>query len=273
MYRIATNVCLREAERRARDVAGIEAFLSPYPDRLLDELSSAGPGPEAEAEQREGVALSFVASAQLLPPKQRAVLVLRDALGWSAREVADLLGDSVPAVNSALQRARDRLERARSTGELARRHVATADAVRPGLVGRFLEAWEAVDVPAIVALLADDALMTMPPQPMRVVGPRAIGEFFATVPAEGRLDLIRLVPTGANRQPALAAYVQDPAGGVFRAYGVMVLALDGDAIAGITGFAGYPDLVTELGLPAELDRDDAPCSPTLDENAERGTDA
>jgi RNA polymerase sigma-70 factor, ECF subfamily len=109
-----------------------------------------------------------------------------------------------------------------------------------------------VDVRRLVSLLSDDALMTMPPEPMRFVGPDAIGTFFSTVPAGGDLARIRLVQTSANRQPAFAAYFSDPPGSPFRAYGVMVFALDGEAIVGVTGFAGYPQLMPALGLPEAL---------------------
>ena len=115
-----------------------------------------------------------------------------------------------------------------------------------------MTAWDAVDIDGLVRLLADDALMTMPPVPTYVRGAAAIGEFFATVPADGRLDEIRLVPTSANGQPSLAAYVRDPSDGVHRAYGVMVFALENDAITGIVGFAD-PSLFERFGLPHELE--------------------
>jgi RNA polymerase sigma-70 factor, ECF subfamily len=247
-YRIATNVCLRMLEQRGRRQAAVEAHLQPYPDILLDPET-----PEREAERRETIGLAFVAAMQLLPPRQRAALVLRDVLGWSAREVADLLGVSVAAANSALQRARERVDRERAEATLAREHHPTGRREEEALMRRFVEAWEAVDVERMTALLAADALMTMPPEPMHVVGPAEIGGFFATVPMDGRLDLIRLLPTRANGQPTLAAYVQETPGEPFTAYGLMVFALEGDRIAGITGFAGYPELYPVFGLPAALD--------------------
>jgi RNA polymerase sigma-70 factor, ECF subfamily len=248
LYRIATNVCLRMIEQRARrDFTAVDAYLQPYPDVLLESET-----PEGAVERRETIGLAFVAAVQLLPPRQRAALVLRDVLGWSAREVAELLGISVAAANSALQRARERLERERREGTLARTHQPENEGVERALMGRFVDAWEAVDLDGLTALLAEDALMTMPPEPMRVVGPGAIGEFFASVPMDGRLELIRLRPTRANGQPALAAYVQEAPGGPFRAYGLMVLAVEGDRIAGITGFAGYPELYPAFQLPIEL---------------------
>jgi RNA polymerase sigma-70 factor (ECF subfamily) len=245
LYRIATNVCLRMIEQRGRrESAAVEAHLQPYPDVLLE--------PEREAERRETIGLAFVAAMQLLPPRQRAALVLRDVLGWSAREAADLLGISVAAANSALQRARDRVERERREETLARVHRPAGERAEAALMQRFVDAWEAVDIERLTALLAEDALLTMPPEPMHVVGPAEIGGFFATVPMEGRLELIRLVPARANAQPALAAYVQESPAAPFRAYGIMVFALDGERIAGITGFAGYPELFPIFGLPNEL---------------------
>jgi RNA polymerase sigma-70 factor, ECF subfamily len=243
LYRIATNVCLRRAEQRAREPVPVDTYLQPYPDLLLDGLA----GPEAEAERREDVGIAFVAALQLLPPKQRAVLVLRDALDWPAKEVAALLDVTVPAVNSALQRARERLERGRRAGTLLHPHA--DDAASPTVVRRFVAAWDDVDVDAIVELLTDDALMTMPPVPVRVDGPAAIGAFFRTVPADGDLRRIRLVPTAANRQPALAAYFDDADDGTFTAYGLMVLALRDGRIAGITGFAEVGEVFLRLGLP------------------------
>ena len=174
LFKIATNVCLRAIERRARaqevldgEEAAIASYLQPYPDRLLD----------TEVEERESIGLAFVSVMQLLPPRQRAALVLRDVLGWSAREAAELLGDSVASVNSALQRARETLERERRAGRLARDHVPASSVAESLVVRRFLAAWEAVDVEGIVALLADDVVMTMPPDPMRLVGTAAIGQF------------------------------------------------------------------------------------------------
>jgi len=239
LYRIATNVCLRMIEQRARrEIVAVDAHLQPYPDVLLDPAT-----PEREAERRESVGLAFVAAMQLLPARQRATLVLRDVLGWSAREAADVLGVSVAAANSALQRARERVERERSEGTLARVHRPTDGRAEAAVMQRFVEAWEAVDVERLTALLADDALMTMPPEPMRVAGAAAVGGFFATVPLEGRLDLIRLQPVRANGQPALAAYAGD------EAYGIMVFAVDGERIAGITGFARQPELFPRFELP------------------------
>jgi RNA polymerase sigma-70 factor, ECF subfamily len=246
LYRIATNVCLRMIEQRGR-LATVEAHLQPYPDVLLEPET-----PEHEAERRETIGLAFVAAMQLLPPRQRAALVLRDVLGWSGREAADVLGVSVAAANSALQRARERIDRERRDGTLARMHRPADEPAEAKLMRSFVDAWEAVDIERLTSLLATDALMTMPPEPMRMAGPSEIGGFFATVPMDGRLELIQLRPTRANGQPALAAYVQESLRAPLRAYGIMVFALEGDRIAGITGFAGYPELYPVFELPTEL---------------------
>jgi RNA polymerase sigma-70 factor (ECF subfamily) len=248
LYRIATNVCLRMLEQRGRrESAAVDAHLQPYPDALLD-----ADMPEREAERREAIGLAFVAALQLLPPRQRVALVLRDVLGWSAREAADVLGVSVAAANSALQRARSSVERERREGTLARVHAPAASPAEAALMRRFVDAWEAVDIERLTALLADDVLMTMPPEPVRLAGPAAIGGFFATVPLGGRLDLIRLLHARANGQPALGAYIRHSPEEPFRPYGLMVFAHRGDRIAGITGFARYPELFPAFGLPAEL---------------------
>jgi RNA polymerase sigma-70 factor, ECF subfamily len=236
LHAIATNVCLTTiARRRARpaEVREDMEYLQPYPDRLLEDVVV-----------RETVELAFITAIQLLPPKQRAVLILRDVLGWSAKEAAEALDDSVAAVNSALQRARMGLQG-------GRRHVPAPGERERTLVKRFMAAWDAVDVDGLVALLTEDALMTMPPERMRFAGARAIGDFFGSVPHDGRLDEIRLVPTSANRQPALAAYSlrED---GRYRPYGLMVLQTEGDLISGIVGFPD-PWLFEQCGLPAELD--------------------
>jgi RNA polymerase sigma-70 factor (ECF subfamily) len=235
LHAIATNVCLTALARNRSQPAELMEdldHLQPYPDRLLDDLV-----------QRETIELAFITAIQLLPPKQRAVLILRDVLGWSAKEVADALEDSVGAVTSALQRARKSLqnahERASSPGEQER-----------ALVTRFMAAWDAVDIDALVSLLAEEAAMTMPPERMRIAGAQAIGDFFATVPQQGRLAEIRLLPTAANRQPALAAYALAP-DGTYRPYGLMVLTIDDELISGIVGFPD-PSLFEQCGLPFEL---------------------
>ena len=233
LHRIATNVALRMLEQR-KPVEPLDAHLQPYPDRLIEELT-----PEEQAIARERVGLAYIAAMQLLPARQRAVLALREGLGWSARETGDALDLSTPAVNSALQRARERL--AREPEALARVHDSSAEAA---VVDAFLSAWADVDVPRIVALLSDDVLLTMPPMGLRFEGAAAVGEFFATQPMDGRLDRITHTVTRANGQPTLASYADH------EAYGVMVFALRGDRIAGITGFPHDLEVFTQLGLPA-----------------------
>jgi RNA polymerase sigma-70 factor, ECF subfamily len=235
LHTIATNVCLTAIARtRAQPVDLVEDidYLQPYPDRLLDDLV-----------ERETVELAFIVAIQLLPPKQRAVLILLDVLGWTAKEAAEALGDSVGAVTSALQRARAGVERPRP------QPLTPADHERV-LVKRFMAAWEAVDVAALVGLLTDDAVMTMPPERMRVAGASAIGDFFASVPLDGRLDEIRLVATAANRQPTLAAYARG-CDGKHTPYGLMVMKVDRNRIAGIFGFPD-PWLFEQFGLPLQL---------------------
>jgi RNA polymerase sigma-70 factor (ECF subfamily) len=235
LHTIATNVCLTSIARsRSRPVDAMEDldYLQPYPDRLLDDIVV-----------RETVELAFITAIQLLPPKQRAVLILRDVLGWSAKEVAEALEDTLAAVTSALQRARARVE-------TNRRKASPPREPEQALVKRFMAAWDAVDIDGLVALLTEDAVMTMPPEGMRVAGARAIGGFFASVPQDGRLDEIRLLPTAANRQPALAAYARAD-NGRHRPYGMMVLELENDRIAAIVGFPD-PWLFEQCGLPAEL---------------------
>jgi RNA polymerase sigma-70 factor (ECF subfamily) len=249
LHRIATNVALRMLEQRHRTTGPVDAHLQPYPDRFLDELASPEPSPEARAITSEGVGLAYIAAMQLLPAKQRAVLVLRDGLGWWARETAELLDDSITAVNSALQRARERIEREHEEGTLARVHAPSGPDAEAAVMREFLDAWAEVDVPRIVALLRDDALLTMPPMDVRFEGAEAIGEFFATQPAQGRLDRIRHTATRANRQPTLASYDDEHGTGTHDAYGVMVFAIQGDRIAGITGFPHDLETFKQLGLP------------------------
>jgi RNA polymerase sigma-70 factor (ECF subfamily) len=224
-------------------------WLEPYPDVLLEGVPDRSQQPDARYEAREAVGLAFVAGLQRLPPRQRAVLVLRDVLALRAAEVAAMLGVTEVSVNRTLQRARQALDRATPP----ERDVAPLPGSREEreLVGRFTAAFEAGDVAAVVALLTDDALLTMPPAPLEYEGPLAIGRFLASVPAGGALDRFRLVPTRANGQPAFGCYLRDPHVPVGHAYGLMVLTLRGDRVAAITGF---PDtsVFRSFGLPRTL---------------------
>ena len=250
LYRIATTTCLQVIRARARQpstVAEID-YLEPYPDRLLDALPVES-DPAASVERRESVSLAFVAALQLLPATQRAVLVLREVLDWRAGEVAGLLDCTVAAVNSALQRARATV-RAAMPGGSGRRRL---DADDRRVLARFVDAWQRRDIDGLAALLRADVELRMPPEAMEFHGRDAVIGFFATVPAGGRLELIRLVPTRANGRPALAAFECGPDGDP-RPYGVMVLELAGagDAcqVAGITGFPSRELAGGGRGAPA-----------------------
>ena len=233
LYRIATTTCLKARQAQARQPVTVAevTYLQPYPDRLLDQLPAGG-DPAAEVERRESVSLAFVTALQLLPATQSAVLILREVLGWSAAEVADLLDTTVAAVNSALQRARATV-----------RAAAASVPARPlpererEIVAGFVHAWHRRDIDGLAALLRDDVIMRMPPEAMDLYGRAAVVGFFATVPAQGRLETIRLVPTRANGQPALAAYETSDDGRLVP-YGLMVLTLAADAVIEITGFPG-----------------------------------
>lgn len=247
LYRIATTTCLKMINRRGRDPLTSTAevvWLQPYPDTLLDQLTDHDADPAAVVERRESVALAFIAALQLLPATQRAVLILREVLGWPAREVADLLGTTVAAVNSALQRARGTLAATPAPPAVPR--LLTAHEQR--LLDGFLQAWHACDIPALAALLRDDVTLTMPPQQIQIIGREQVAAFFATVPASGRLDRIRLVVTRANGHPALAAYLPDDGAWECDGYGIMVLTLAGAQVATITGFPD-PALFPLFGLP------------------------
>jgi RNA polymerase sigma-70 factor, ECF subfamily len=263
LYRIATNRCLntlRERSRRPQPASPdlfFEAppatrmseitWLEPYPDDLLAALPDAAPGPDARYETREGVGLAFITALQRLPARQRAVLVLRDVLGFHAAEVASMLETSEATVNSALQRARasltDRMppsrERAPAPGSAAERELAAS----------FAEAFEQGEMERVVSLLTDDAWVTMPPQPFEYQGRELILAFLRHASAVARRGRrIRLVPTRANGQPAFGHYMEDDATGVARASGLFVLELEGERISAITRF-GDPALLARFGLP------------------------
>jgi RNA polymerase sigma-70 factor (TIGR02960 family) len=222
---------MRDSGRRP----GEPLWLEPYPDVLVDGLSDCAPGPEARYEPKEAIALAFVAGLQRLPPRQRAALVLRDVLGFPASEVADMLDASEASLNSALQLAREALDR-RLAPRARERAPLPRSASEREVVGRFAEAFERGDVDGVVALLTDDALLTMPPEPLEYEGPEAIARVLATAAVTGNLRRVRLVPTRANAQPAFGAYVRDIQTPVARAHGLLVLTLAGDRISAITRF-------------------------------------
>jgi RNA polymerase sigma-70 factor (ECF subfamily) len=266
LYRIATNRCLnalRDAGRRPQPrepgppPSGVPeptrraeaVWYEPYPDALLADLPDSAPGPEARYETREALALSFTAGLQRLPPRQRAVLVLRDVLGFRAAEVAELLDSSGVSVNSALQRARAALD-GRIPGPDRDRAPLPRSPRERALAGRFVDALERSDVDGLVALLTDDARLTMPPEPLEYEGRAAIARFYGALPWWGGRAL-RLVPTRANGQPAFGSYLREPGEAVAHAYGLVVLTLRDDGIRAITRF-GDNALLPLFGLPRIL---------------------
>ena len=248
LYRITTTTCLKviRARRRVPLPASELVYLQPYPDRLLDQLSAGDPDPAASAEQRDTVALAFIVAMQRLPATQRAALLLRDVLAYSPAETARLLDTSVAAANSLLQRARATISAHHGTSDGEGR-ARPLDATERQIVQRFCDAWQRHDIPGLAALLTEDAILRMPPQRAEYVGRGRIADFFATVPAGGRLELIDLVAVRANGQPALAAYLPDEHGECL-GYGIMVVEIAEGVIATITGF---PDaaLFPAFGLP------------------------
>ena len=224
-------------------------WLEPYPDVLLEHIPDRSAGPAARYEARESIELAFIVALQQLPPRQRAALVLRDVLGVRTAEVADMLDTSGASVKGALQRARAALE-ARLPAADRERAPPPNSARERELVGRFADAYQSGNVDEIVALLTDDALLTMPPQPIEYEGPDAIAAFLRHR-FELRAGAMRVVPTRANTQPAFGVYVPDPQAAIARPYGLLVLTLEGDAIAAMTYFADTA-VFPHFGLPRRL---------------------
>jgi RNA polymerase sigma-70 factor (ECF subfamily) len=221
-------------------------WLEPYPDVLLEEIPDRSPEPAIRYEARESVELAFVVGLQGLPPRQRAALVLRDVLGFRTAEVAEMLETGEGSVKGALQRARAALEeRLRASG---RDRALRPDSAREReLVERFADAVQSGDIDDLIALLTDDALLTMPPQPLEYQGHERIAAFLRHR-AELRGAPLRVVPTRANTQPALGCYLPDAQEAIARPYGLIVLTLDRDAIAAITWFADT-GVFRHFGLP------------------------
>jgi RNA polymerase sigma-70 factor (TIGR02960 family) len=263
LYRIATNRCLnalRDRGRRPREVPLMvdppeptrrtePIWLEPYPDVLLEGVPDGSPGPESRYETKEAIALAFVAALQHLPPRQRAVLVLRDVLGFRTAETADMLDSSEASVKGALQRARATLEARLSAGDRERAPLPHSPRERE-LVGRFADAVEGGDIERIVSLLTDDAWLTMPPYPFEYQGHPAIAAFLRDR-AGIRGAPLRLVPTRANGQPAFGCYLPDEHAAIARPYGLMVLTLEGDRLSAITWF-GDSSIFRYFGLPRAL---------------------
>jgi RNA polymerase sigma-70 factor (ECF subfamily) len=267
LYRIATNASLRIIEKRPKRVLPIDygpaadphvafgepltesIWLEPYPDAELG-VDAALLGPDARYEQRESIELAFTAAFQHLPARQRAVLILRDVLGFSARETADALETTPVSVDSALQRARKAVEE-RVPGETQQATLsALGDSELRKIVERFADAWEHNDVDAVVAMLAEDARMAMPPWPSWYSGREAVATFLRGWPLSARKRW-RVLPTKANGQPAVAGYLWDEQTRAYRAETINVLTLRGTRIEEITAFRS-PDLFPLFGLPERL---------------------
>jgi RNA polymerase sigma-70 factor (ECF subfamily) len=271
LYRVATSRCLdalRSARRRppastvpaGEPPPGLEPpeptrlgevlWLEPYPDVLLDDLADSAPGPEARYEAAESISLAFVKALQLLPPRQRAALILRDVLGFHAREAALILGSSEESLTSALKRARAALERRQPAGSRELAPPPKSPAER-GLVDRLTKAFQAADVDGIVALLTEDAWMTMPPLPLEYQGRELAGRFLAATAFRPGWTA-RLLETRANRQPAFGFYVRDSQTGDAHTVGLLVLTLSGTQICAMTRFdAGtLPRFGLPLAIPA-----------------------
>jgi RNA polymerase sigma-70 factor (TIGR02960 family) len=262
LYRIATNRCLdarRAASRRPAkewDVPGVEppeptrlgevVWLQPYPDALLEGAAGVPPGPEARYERAEAISLAFVTALQVLPPRQLAVLVLRDVLGFHASEVAGMLDSTVESVTSALKRARASLQRRRPPGG-GEPPPPSGSPAEAAIVAKFVRAWESADVGALVALLTGDVFMSMPPMPFEYQGRDVVARFCASLFGAGRR--FDLVPARANGQPAFGAYLRAPTG-ISHGVGLYVLTLTGDRICALTRFDN--SVLPWFGLPRSL---------------------
>ena len=263
LYKIATNRCLnarRAASRRParewdvsrsgplvptpRDEA---VWLQPFPDALLEGAVDVPPGPEARYEQTEAISLAFVTALQVLPPRQVAVLILRDVLGFHASEVAGMLEVTAGSVNSALKRARASLDQRLPLAAGREPAPASGSPAEDAIVAKFARAWESADLDALVALLTDDVFIAMPPVPFGYEGRDAVTRYCASLFAAGRR--FDLVPARANGQPAFGAYLRSPAG-IRHATAFYVLTLAGDQICAMTRFEA--SVLPWFGLPRSL---------------------
>jgi RNA polymerase sigma-70 factor, ECF subfamily len=254
LYRIATNACLDELKRRPRSLpaSGEVPWLQPYPDRLLEEVAASEEEPDAAVVSKETIELAYMAAIQHLPPRQRAVLILRDVLGWPARDTAKLLETSVASVNSALQRARTALK-----AHLPERRTEWSPGQDPtreerALLQRYVDATERGDADAFVEMLREDARFAMPPEPGMYVGPETIVGFWTK---GGAFDLERFghmrgVATRANMQPAVACYLRQPGASDYLPLALDVLRIEDGELAEIVTFPG--DLFPAFDLPAKL---------------------
>ena len=263
LYRIATNRCLnarRSASRRPAkewDIAEYEppeptrlgeiVWLEPFPDALLEGVVDVPLGPEARYEQAESISLAFVSALQVLPPRQLAVLVLRDVLGFHAEEVADMLDSTIDSVNSLLKRARASLQRRLPTSADREPAPAPDSPSEQATVAEFVRAYESGDLDALVALLTDDVFLSMPPFPLEYEGRDVVTRFYASMIGSGRR--FDLVPTRANGQPAFGAYLRASTG-IRHGTGLLVLTLTGHRICSVTRFDN--SVLPWFGLPRSL---------------------
>jgi len=221
-------------------------WLEPYPDLLLEGIVDAAPGPDARVEAREAISLAFVAALQLLPPRQRAVLILRDVLGFRAKEVAAMLDTTEDSVSSALKHARANLQSKLPPPKDP--PPAPSSPAERAVIQQLATAYEVGDVPALVALLTEDVVITTPLAGGEYVGPAAAERLFEAIFTPDRS--YRLIHTWANGQPAFGVYVADPATGVFHANGMLVVTLAGDRIRALTRFDN--SVIARFGLPRRL---------------------
>jgi RNA polymerase sigma-70 factor (TIGR02960 family) len=258
-----TNRCLnarRSASRRPAkewDVPNVEppeptrlgevVWLEPFPDALLEGAIDVPLGPEARYEQTESVSLAFVTALQVLPPRQLAVLILRNVLGFHASEVAGMMDSTVESVKSALKRAHASLQRQRPATDGREPPPAFGSPSEDAIVAKFVRAWESADLDALVALLTDDVFMSMPPMPFEYEGRDVVARFCASIFGAGRR--FDLVPTRANGQPAFGAYLRAP-DGIGHGMGLYVLTLAGDRICAMTRFEN--SVLPWFGLPRSL---------------------
>jgi RNA polymerase sigma-70 factor (ECF subfamily) len=261
LYAIATNACLDVLQRRPRLAAPHAGtrplaevpWLQPFPDTLLEQVAAEEDGPEAALVAKETIELAFIAALQLLPARQRVALIARDVLGWSAAETAALLETSVPAVNSALQRARATMKE-----RLPRRRIEWSPQSDPNeeeraLLVRFVDATERGDAAAMVELMREDAFFTMPPQAESVAGNRAIVDAWVSGGfGSDSFGHMRCLLTRVNVQPAVAAYLRRPGDDEYRALALDVLRIEAGAVVEIVAFELDEALVRALGLPSTL---------------------
>jgi len=226
---------------------GEVVWLEPFPDALLEGVIDVPLGPEARYEQTESISLAFVTALQVLPPRQLAVIVLRDVIGFHAIEVADMLGSTVESVNSALKRARATLQRRRSPAAERALPPAPGSPSEQAVVAKFVNAWESADLDALVALLTDDVFMSMPPMPFEYEGRDVVARFCASLFHAGRR--FDLVPTRANGQAAFGAYLRAPTG-IRHGVGLYVLTLAGNRICAMTRFENT--VLPWFGLPRSI---------------------